>query len=342
MVLRLFAIVGFAIMLIILAGFLVIKIRVPALLEFSRGVGEVWIDAGTDSLPSLAFVEGFNGAENLAFVPGGDGFFVTCLDGQVHHVDRSADGSFSIVRSIRPGTVITGICALSDSMLAVVVSKNPREDWMSVGGSVWLMPFAMDTMYRITGDLPGANGICADRSGNLYVASSNFKLTRPRGDIFILRKIPDGTYAAPESLFGNIGLANGLFYDNSQNRIFFSNTIGGVYSFVPGERTFREEYLKLHFTEACDDLCTDIGGNIWMTDPGHSTVKVLNPGTDRLVRVMIAGAGQTSSCRIRHENGHEILYLTELKSENKVSKDVSDGRRVLIVPAKEMLKLARR
>jgi sugar lactone lactonase YvrE len=327
-------------MFLLLAGYVFIKIRVPQLLEFSKGIEQVQVVATLDSLPDAHFVTGMNGAENLCFMPGGKGFFVTCLDGQIHLVDRDGTGNFKIIRSIQPGTAVTGICAVSDSLLAVVVCKNPREDWISKGGSVCLMPVTMDTLIRISEDMQAANGICADSHGNLYLASCNFSFLHPKGNIYLLQKTSAGSYSAPAPLFeSNAGLANGIFYDRSQDRIFFSNTIGGTYSFVPGEHSFKPEYLKLEFMEACDDLCTDISGNIWMTDPGNSTVKIFNPGTNRLTRIVVKGMGQTSTCRIRNENGYEIVYLTELKQENQTAQTIFDGKRVLIVPAKDLLGL---
>jgi sugar lactone lactonase YvrE len=335
--LRIFAVAGFVIMLLILAGFIFIQVRVPQLLEFSKGIEEARVETGPDSLPGVQFVEGMNGAENLWFRPNSTGFFVTCLDGQIHYIDQDGNGKYRIMKSIRPGTAVTGICPVSDSMLAVIVCRHPMEEWISKGGSVYLMPVSMDTLIRISDDFPAANGICTDSRGNLYFTSCNFKFTHPEGNLYLMEKKTDGSYSIPVPLFENTGLSNGMSYDRRQDRIFFSNTIGGVYSFVPGETSYRPEYLKLHFMEACDDLCTDISGNIWMTDPGHSAVKVFNPGTNRLMRFIIKGTGQTSSCRIRNESGQEMVYLTELKQENQTSQRIFDGKRVVIVPARDLL-----
>jgi sugar lactone lactonase YvrE len=148
----------------------------------------------------------------------------------------------------------------------------------------------------------------------------------------------DGMFQSPEPFISDAGLANGLFYDHNQDKIFFSNTIGGAYEFTPEENVLKAVYLKMRFMEACDDLCTDISGNIWMTDPGHSTVKMFNPGTSRLTRFIIEGTGQASSCRIRSENGREMLYITELKKSQQPMSDNFNGRGVLIIPAQSLLK----
>ena len=91
--------------------------------------------------------------------------------------------------------------------------------------------------------------------------------------------------------------------------------------------------------EGCDDLCTDSGGNIWITDPGQGTVKMFNPGTGRLTRFIIDGIGQASSCRIRVEGGLDVLYITELKSPSASKNESFNGRGVLVVPAQSLIKL---
>ena len=76
-----------------------------------------------------------------------------------------------------------------------------------------------------------------------------------------------------------------------------------------------------------------------MTDPGYSAVKIFNPRTGRLVRFVIMDIGQTSSCRLRIEKGKPVLYLTELKREQKTTSRKFDGRGVLVIPADDLLNL---
>jgi sugar lactone lactonase YvrE len=147
------------------------------------------------------------------------------------------------------------------------------------------------------------------------------------------------TFSPPVVYITGAGAANGLYYDARQDKVLFSNTLNGIFEFTPYDNVIKEVYLKMRFMEACDDLCTDISGNIWMTDPGQSTLKMFNPGTGRLVRFSIKGIGQASSCRIRSENGIEMLYISELKQSQKPLSEDYDGRGVLIVPAQSLLKL---
>jgi sugar lactone lactonase YvrE len=192
---------------------------------------------------------------------------------------------------------------------------------------------------RICEDFPSINGICIDKTGSLYFASSNFNFFRPEGKVYKMISLDNGSFRSPEPYIMDAGVANGLFYDPLQDKIFFSNTLGGIFEFTSQDNILKEVYLKLRFMEACDDLCTDISGNVWMTDPGQSTLKIFNPGTNRLVRFNIEGIGQTSSCRIRSENGREMLYITELKQSQQPMSDQFNGRGVLVVPAQSLLHL---
>ena len=89
-------------------------------------------------------------------------------------------------------------------------------------------------------------------------------------------------------------------------------------------------------SEAFDDLCTDSRDRLWMTDPNRRTIKRYDPATDTLVRYHLDGFGQASSCRIRVENGEEIMYITELKSPEKEGDNPYNGRGVLRVPLRSL------
>lgn len=339
MLMRILAVVGFVILLVLIGGFVFVRIKAPHLVVFSKGIQELTCRVELDSLQHARFIDGMNGCENLWLEEEGMGFYVSTLDGKIHYLDGPSLDSIRIVKSFEAGSVVTGITALSDTTIAAVVCSHSREEWMSIGAAVNLFSKSLVQAQKLTADFPAANGICMDSDGNIYFASSNFSFFSPEGNIYFMARLPDGRWERPEALFDNAGLANGLFYDTLQDRIYFSNTIGGVYSFTPGDRKYREEYLKLKFMEACDDLCTDPAGNIWMTDPGYSTVKLFNPGTNRLVRFTIHGLGQTSSIRLRNDHGEPMLYITELKKKQKPVSQVFDGRGVLVVPARDLLSL---
>jgi sugar lactone lactonase YvrE len=232
-----------------------------------------------------------------------------------------------------------GITKTNGGDILAAVSNYTLEIWKSKGAALNMMKSDFSTVRAITADYPSMNGICTDNQGNLYFTSGNFNFLNPSGAVYVMKRNADGTFLQPEICIPDAGMANGLYFDRRQELIFFSNTMGGVYSFSPGDSVLQEVYLKLRFMEACDDLCTDIAGNVWMTDPGNSTVKMFNPGTGVLARFTIEGIGQTSSCRIRSENGREMLYISELKKEQKPMSKVHDGRGILLVPAQDLIKL---
>ncbi len=335
---KILAIIGALVFLLLLAGYIFIRIQVPQLLEFSKGIAEIRVTASLDSLEDARFITGMNGCENICLEDGTGGFYVSCLDGNIHYLYPNSSGIPVIRKSYRAGQAVMGLSLNEEGSLIAAVCTAPLSEWRTKGAALYRISSDLVTMERLSEDYPSMNGICFDKAGDLYFTSSNFKFFHPEGTIYRMLYKDDSLFLSPEPYIRDAGLANGLFFDPMQEKIFFSNTIGGVYEFSSTENILKGVYLKLRFMEACDDLCTDISGNIWMTDPGHSTVKMYNPGTNRLARFVVEGIGQTSSCRIRSENGREMLYITELKKSHQPMSDVFDGRGVLVVPAQSLLK----
>ncbi|NTV84354.1 MAG: SMP-30/gluconolactonase/LRE family protein [Bacteroidales bacterium] len=339
LLIKILAIFGFVIIFLLLAGYVFIRVRAPHLLEFSKGIAEYRITVDLDSLEGAQFITGMNGCENVLPVRDTNGVYVSCLDGHIHHIGPDQSGDFKIIKSFKAGEVVTGLAMSDDGRLYAAVCVHHMDEWRTRGGSVYRVSNDLAGMERISTDFPSMNGICFDGKGNLYFTSSNFNFFHPDGKVYRMLSDGDGLFRSPEPYILNAGGANGLFYDDFQDEIFFSNTLGGIYKFTSQDNNLNAVYLKLRFMEACDDLCTDISGNIWMTDPGQGTVKMFNPGTNRLVRFNIKGIGQASSCRIRSENGREMLYITELKQSQSPMSSEFNGRGVLIVPAQSLLRL---
>ena len=339
LLIKILAIIGFIILLVLIAGYIFIKVRSPYLLEFSKGIEEYRIPVKLDSLKEARFITGMNGCENILPQKEGEGVYVSCLDGNIHFLVPDINEGFKIKQSFRAGEAVMGMTFSADGELFAAVSKAPLSEWSEKGGGVYRITADLLSAERISEDFPSMNGICIDGSRDLYFTTSNFNLLRPKGAIYRIKAGNGNAFGSPEIYIPDAGAANGLYYDPLQDEMYYSNTLGGVYGFTSDQNSLQEVYLKLKFMEACDDLCTDISGNIWMTDPGQSTIKVFNPGTGRLVRFIIEGIGQTSSCRIRSEKGGEILYITELKRSQSPMSSEFTGRGVLIVPAQSLLKL---
>jgi sugar lactone lactonase YvrE len=339
LLIKIFAIIGFVIMFVLIAGYIFIRVRAPHLLEFSKGIAEFRVTAELDSLQGARFITGMNACENVLPEKDSTGVYVSCLDGYIHYLTPDASGELRISKSFKAGTAVTGLAMSANGSLYAGVYTCPLKEWKTTGGAIHRFALDFSAIEKITENYPALNGICIDKQGNLYFASSNFDFLRPDGKVYRMLYDNNGYFKPAEPYISDAGGANGMYYDRFQDKIFFSNTLGGIYEFTSEENVLKEVYLKLRFMEACDDLCTDIGGNVWMTDPGQSTVKMFNPGTNRLVRFNIEGFGQASSCRIRSENGREMIYISELKQSQQPMSENFDGRGVLVVPAQTLLKL---
>jgi sugar lactone lactonase YvrE len=339
LLIKILAIVGFAIMLVLLAGYVFIRVRAPQLLEFSKGITAYRITVKLDSLEGAKFITGMEGCENVLPDAITAGVYVSCLDGYIHFLEPDLTGELAIKKSFKAGEAVMGMAFTYNHGLIAAVCKNSIEEWSSKGGALYRFSRDLSAMERLSEDFPSMNGICVDHQDNLYFASSNFKIFNPEGMVWRMSSKGDGNFVSPEPYIRNVGLANGLYYDERQAKIFFSNTTGGIYEFTSMDNNLKEVYLKLKFMEVCDDLCTDISGNVWMTNPGLSTVKMFNPGTNLLAQFNIEGFGQASSCRIRSENGLEMIYITELKQSQSPLSGPFDGRGVLVVPAQSLLRL---
>ncbi len=339
LLIKVLAIIGAIAILLATGLYIFLKLKAPYLLEFSQNITEYRIEVDLDSLEGARFISGMNGCENLALSPYNLDFYVSCLDGSIHRLEKEASNGYSLVQSVRFGRMVLGMVIGTDTNLYALVAEGDISDWKKNGGAVVKISPGLDVHRRITGNFQAINGMASDSRGNLYFTSSNAKWINPQGKVYRMRLTDNGTYAAPELFLEDTGTANGLYYGENQDWIYYSNTLGGVYWFSPEDAALHAVYLKLHFLEATDDICTDISGNIWMTDPGQSTIKYFNPGTNRVVRFNIKGIGQTSSCRIRTENGREMLYITELQKIQKPMRMDFDGRGVLIVPANSLISL---
>lgn len=339
LLIRILAIIGFIILFILLVGYVFLRVKAPKLLEFSHGIEEYRVTVKLDSLEGARFITGMNGCENILPEKDGEGVYVSCLDGYIHYLAPDLSGKLQLSKSYKAGEAVMGLAMSGDGDLFAAVSTVSLDDWFKTGAAINRISRDLATKEIISGNYPCMNGICVDGEDNLYFTGDTFNLLNPKGLVYRMMKTDGNMFDAPVEFVPDAGAANGLCYDPLQDKILLSNTLFGIYEFTPADPGLKEVYLKLRFMEACDDLCTDISGNVWMTDPGQSTIKIFNPGTGRLVRFTIEGIGQTSSCRIRSEKEGQVLYITELKqSRSPVSSDYN-GRGILIVPANSLLKL---
>jgi hypothetical protein len=339
LLIRVLAIVGTTMVLVLLVGYLFLKIFSPHLLKFSKDIEVVHIGTSIEGLPGASFVKVPNGCENIYLDDHSSRIYVTTLDGFIYLLDMGSGDTFSVVRSKRIDTMALGIDKGPDQNLYVAATPYEYDGWKRTGGSIYRVDMGLDSAVKITGEYPCINGVAFDNQGNLYFASSNMHILRPKGVLYRMEKTDSTHLAAPQPFLKVKGLMNGLYCNHEWDQLVFSTTVGGVYAFIPGSNLYDDIYLKTKFMEITDDLCTDVSGNLWMTDPGNGTIKMFNPGTSRLTRFYIDGIGQTSSCRIRTEDNREMIYITELKQLQVPTSKIFDGRGVLIVPAQSLLAL---
>ncbi|MFA4864065.1 MAG: hypothetical protein WC605_09880, partial [Bacteroidales bacterium] len=169
---KILAIIGFVILILLLAGYLFIRVRAPQLLEFSKGIAELRITVKPDSLDGARFITGMNGCENLFLEDSSEGVYVSCLDGNIHHLDTDLSGKPVINITYKAGNAVTGLAFDKQGNLVAAVSNNSLKEWRTKGGSLYRVSRDLVTMEKISGDFPSMNGICIDSAGNLYFTSS--------------------------------------------------------------------------------------------------------------------------------------------------------------------------
>lgn len=334
---RVLAITGTIIVLVVIAGYIFLRFNSPYFFVFSDEVEEIELKIDREELQGLNFYGGVSGCENLLLDENSMRFWVTDLTGNLTAFGTNNGGDMEIKRQIKLGEMCTGITMGPDSLLLVAVSEVSSDEWMDKGGRI----ISIDTLFtarnNITSEFPSLNGISMSSEWEiLLLTTSNFNPFNPAGSIYMTGRV-EGEWEKPSIAVPDFGLANGIWYDRYLDRFLFSNTVEGVFVLEKSDLEPQPVYYKTSFLEITDDLCGDPDGNIWMTDPGNSTLKVLLAGSDKLVRFSIKGIGQTSSCRIRMEEGNPVIYFTELKQKHNLRSQVFDGRGVFSVPVYDLL-----
>jgi sugar lactone lactonase YvrE len=312
-----------------------LNISSPHLLRFSKDVNERTVSVLFESLPGAIFIKGMKGCENLYLDNTSQRVYVTDLNGYIHLLNGTSWKTLKLVKSKKVAAFAMGIAKGPDKQLYFNACESPGS-WDKEGGAVWRMDMELNSPVKLTGNYQCINGLAIDKGGNLYFASGNAKILHPDGNIFRAKLSANGSLTKPDVFLAHVGWANGLYFSPEENRLYFSNTIEGCFSFDPESPKVNAVYYKTKIMESIDDLCTDTSGRIWMTDPGKSAVKMFNPENRHLTRYIIKGIGQTSSVRIRKEQGGEILYITELKQKTELMSPVFDGRGVIVIPLKSL------
>jgi sugar lactone lactonase YvrE len=284
-------------------------------------------------LPGAGLIGGMEGCENLYLDPRSLRAYVTSLGGRIYLLDGPDGERLRVVRALDTGGYALGIDAGPDGRLyAGICPAASNREWKSPGGAIARLDRELGGFTLLTGPYPCLNGLAFDDQGRCFFASSNFNFLFPDGKLYVLQVGSGGQVAPPRLFADKVGLANGVLWDPASGRLLLSDTLQSIRSFSPRTGESRLEYRKAAFREAFDDFCLDAEGRLWMSDPVAWSLKMYDPARDLLIRFRIEGFGQASSCRVRREEGKQILYVTELRSPVKDRRFPYNGRGVLRVP----------
>ena len=333
---RIVAIIGTVIVLGVITGYIYLRSTTPHLFSFSGKFTELTVELHVDSIPAGIFHQGMTGCENLYPDKGSYDIYVTTIGGIVYKLSGISREELEIVEERKHGEMTLGIEKSPWGAWWVISVDGPLEFWEQHGGKVKYTDNILHEGREVAGPFAGVNGLAADPDGNLFVAFSNLDYFSPSGGIIKIVSDTQGRVLRADTVLRWPGLVNGLFFDARSRRLIFSSTLQGAFIHHEGKEP-EPLYTKLRFLEAIDDLCIDSGGRIWMADPGNSSVKMIEPGSNQLVRFRITGLGQVSSCRTRMENGEEIIYMTELKQKQALRSLKFDGRGVFSCPVQSLL-----
>jgi sugar lactone lactonase YvrE len=328
--------------LIGLGAYLYFRINSPHFLRIARDIETATVRTSLEDLDGAILIEGMQACENLYLEQETMRVYVADLGGHIHLLDGESREQLEIVKSLDTGRTGLGLEKGPDGFLYAVlgIDRFDTPSWIEQGGAVYRVDPELDQFVKVTENYPSMNGLACDNGGRCYFASSNFDFFRPEGNVYTFQIGPDDSPLKPELVFPDVGLANGLYYDARHNRMYLSDSLETVTAFTPGEQSLELVYRKATYMEGLDDICTDRQGNLWMTSPLESTVKVYNPRTKQLVRYEIEGIGQTTACGIREEAGEEVLYVTELNKQQSLrSMTAYDGRGLLVVPVNSLLRI---
>lgn len=326
-----------------LGGYIYVRTNSPHFFRTARDVNDVNVKLALDDLDRAIFIEGMHACEGLYVEQDSMRVYVTDLGGHIHLLDGESREHLEIIKTLDTGRTGLGLEKGPDGFLYAVlgIDRYDTPAWAEQGGAVYRVNAEFNQLVRMTDHYPAMNGLACDAAGGCYFASSNWNFFKPEGKVYRFQIAPDGSFSTPEPVFQELGLANGLHYNAREHRMYLSDTLEQVAAFTPSEHSLELIYQKVKGMEAFDDICTDRQGNLWMTSPLETTLKVYNPQTKQLVRFDIEGVGQTTACAIREENGEEVLYVTELNKKRSLwSMTAYDGRGLFIVPVKSLLNVS--
>lgn len=323
--------VGLPVLAVVAAAayFLVV---VPRVIYGLAGVKVKTVYADFGDLDGAVVVDVGKGCENLCLEPASRRAYVTDCWGNVHLVDGPSRETLRVVKSAKVGDgKACGIDRGPGGFLYVAACDG---DWRRPTGGIFKVDNGLESAEKIAGDFAGLSGLALDGRGDIYFAVSNASFINGKGAIYQMKRRASGDYREPRVFLPDLRCVAGMFYDAGANRICFTETFCGVSTFRPPFADVTCVLSKTTGFDFCGDLCTDGGGRYWLADP-CGFLKCYDAETRELTRYKVKGCGGPSSCRIRVEDGEEIMYVTEIRKRGGLASLLSgkrDGRGVVVMP----------
>lgn len=308
--------------ILISISFIIIALSLKATLVQSK---DITIDI--KGINNVQWITGMNGVENILLSNTNNDFYVTDLEGNIYHITMNKN-VYSIEESRKLGNFALGLAWANkeNSELYVGISSN---DWLDPGSSIFKVSSNLHNITKITSDYPGLNGLATDSEYELYITTGDFNFINPKGSLVKIGILNN------ETVLTQAKSANGLFYDDKENSLYYSEVYSGISKYNILNNTVSKVLGKSKIVEGFDDFCIDNSNNIWIADPPSGFIKCYIPEKKTVYHIRIKGFGVASSCRIGNINGENYIYITEIKKENSKK---YDGRGVLIIPLKELMK----
>ena len=286
---------------------------------------------GHEIINNTKFIKGMSGCENIYLSTTDLKFYVSDLNGYLYFFDIDlSSNDFKITNKIKLDFYVLGITKGIDGSIYVATSSKK---WLDEGGVIIKINEENNIQEKVSDYYPGINGLTSDSEGNLYFTAGNMSFLQPNGAIYIIKK-ENNEFKREEILADNLKSPNGLYYDRNEHTLAFTEVFTGTKEIDLEKGDINLIFGKTRIVEGFDDLCKDRNGNYWVADPPNGAIKMYNPIKKEVIRFVFEEFGIASSCKIRVENGEEMLYITEIKQSNK-SKEY-DGRGVLILPINQL------
>lgn len=271
-------------------------------------------------------IEGMEGVENTYTVPESMDLYASDCSGYLYKV--SYDNKFVIDNKVKVGDFALGI-TMDKGILYFAASGS---DWSNVGGSIYKADYNLKNIEKMTLNYPGINGVTSDDKSNIYFTVGKMNPFDKNGIIYKLNST--NMQVEPEPLLTGLKCPNGLDYDKKSNSLIFSETFKGINEFDLNSKQKRNVFGKSRVVEGFDDICKDSKGNYWVGDQPNGFIKMYNPKQNRVFYFRSEQFGVSSSCKIRIEDGKDILYVAEIKQSGK-SKNY-DGRGVFVFEVEDL------